>query len=128
MRLRSASAGSLHLVRMSRGRTRTLGPDARPIAVPDDVDAPGQVKAEGVVTLPTHVRWSGESKTYDLSNEQDRARVYEQVLREGTDDDVRAFIDVDELAEMWSALVLPPRVRRAWAGWFRRHRDLDLPC
>ena len=47
---------------------------------------------------------------------------------EKASDDVRAFIDVDELAEMWAALVLPPRVRRAWAGWFRRHRDLDLPC
>lgn len=113
---------------MARGRTRTLGPDARPIAVPEDVDSPVYVKAVGVVTLPAHVRWSGEPKTYDLSKPQDRARVYEQVLREGTDDDVRAFVEVDELAEMWDTLVLPRRVRRAWAGWFQRHRDLDLPC
>ena len=113
---------------MTRGRTRTLGPDARPIALPEDVDAPVYVKAVGVVTLPDHVRWSGVSKTYNLSDPQDRARVYEQVLREGTDDDVRTFIDVDDLAEMWAGLVLPPRVRRAWAEWFRRHRNLDLPC
>jgi hypothetical protein len=42
------------------------------------------------------VRWSGRPKTYDLDSRVDRLRVYEQVLREGTDD-VRRFIDIDEL-------------------------------
>ncbi|HLL92343.1 MAG TPA: hypothetical protein VK252_05330 [Solirubrobacteraceae bacterium] len=31
--------------------------------------------------------------TYDLDDPIDRARVYEQVLREGTEDDVRFYID-----------------------------------
>ena len=35
---------------------------------------------------------------YDLGTRSGRIRVYEQVLREGTEDDVRFFVDVDQLA------------------------------
>ena len=41
-----------------------------------------------------------------------RNRVYEQVLREGTADDVRHFIDVDLLLDLWDELILPPAVSR----------------
>jgi len=107
---------------------RTMGADPRPVAVPDDVDDPRHEKASGIVQLPLNVRWSGPPKTYDLDDSTDRARVYEQVLREGTDNDVRRFIDVDELEKLWDTLVLPARVRVAWAAWFRRHRGVDLAC
>jgi len=105
---------------------RTMGTDPRPVAVPDDVDDPRHEKASGVVQLPSNVRWSGPPKTYDLDDPIDRARVYEQVLREGTDDDVRRFIDVDVLEKLWGTLVVPARVRVVWATWFRRHRRVDL--
>jgi len=108
------------------GTSRTMGTDPRPVAVPDDVDDPRHVKAAGVVQLPTNVRWSGPPKTYDLDDPVDLARVYEQVLREGTDDDVRRFIDVDVLEKLWDTIVVPARVRIAWAEWFRRHRGVDL--
>lgn len=72
--------------------------------------------------LPHNVRWSGPPKTYDLDDPVDLARVYEQVLREGTDDDVRQFIDVDVLTQLWDTLVVPARVRTAWASWFQRRR------
>lgn len=49
------------------------------------------------------------------------------VRREGTEDDVRQFTDVAVLADQWDVLVLPPRVRRAWADWFRR-RGIKLSC
>lgn len=65
---------------------------------------------------------------YDLDDRADRRRVYEQVLREGDDDDVRRFVDVDQLLELWDELTLPSRVRREWAEWFRRHRGIDLAC
>jgi hypothetical protein len=56
-----------------------------------------------------------------LYDRADRARLYEQVLREGTEDDVRHYVDADQLRDLWDELVLPSYVRQAWAGWLRRH-------
>jgi hypothetical protein len=42
---------------------------------------------------------------------RDRISVYEQVLAEGTEDDVRWFIDVGQLVDLWDELVLSPHVR-----------------
>lgn len=106
---------------MAQTRTRTLGPAARPVAVPADLDNPSLPKASGRIELPPHIRWSGQPLTYDLNDRSDRARVYEQVLREGTVDDVRFFVDAERLLELWDELVLPPAVRRAWADWLQRH-------
>ncbi|MBI2168087.1 MAG: helix-turn-helix transcriptional regulator [Actinobacteria bacterium] len=105
-----------------------VGVAARPVSIPRDLDRYRGPKAEGKVVLPLHVRWSGPERTYDLADRRDRARVYEQVMREGLDDDVRRFVDVDEVIEMWDDLVLPRHVRRAWSDWVRRHRGLDLAC
>ena len=69
-----------------------------------------------------HVRWSGPALVYDLDDRADRVRVYEQVLREGTEDDVRFYVRSDELLVLWDELVLPPAVRSAWAPWLARHR------
>jgi hypothetical protein len=102
---------------MATTRTATLGPAARPAAVPAELGAGSAPKARGRVQLPLHVRWSGPPVTYDLNDRADRARVYEQVLREGTDDDVRFYVDEDHLLELWDELVLPPPVRAAWAPW-----------
>lgn len=113
---------------VAQTRSPDLGPAARPVAVPDDLDDPSAAKAAGRVELPFHIRWSGPRITYDLADRADRARVYEQVLREGTDQDVRFYVDADQLLELWDELVLPPTVRRAWAEWFRRHRHVRLEC
>lgn len=107
---------------MTHTRSTELGPAARPVAVPDDLADPTLPKARGRIELPLHIRWSGPAITYDLHDRADRARVYEQVLREGTEDDVRHYVDADQLRDLWDELVLPPSVRNAWAGWFRRHR------
>lgn len=107
---------------MAHTRTRELGPAARLVAVPEDLDDPSLPKAKGRVELPFHIRWSGPPITYDLDDRADQVRVYEQVLREGTEDDVRYYVDGNQLRELWGELVLPPSVRRAWADWLRRHR------
>ncbi len=107
---------------------RTTRALAQTPAVPEDLDATDTEKASGLVELPLHVRWSGPSRVYDLGDRKDRARVYEQVLREGNDDDVRRFIRVDDLIELWDELVLPRHVRRAWADWLERHRGVSVPC
>jgi hypothetical protein len=90
--------------------------------VPEDLEDAAVVKATGRIELPLHIRWSGPPISYDLADRADRARVYEQVLREGTEDDVRFYIDADQLRALWDELVLPPAVGRAWADWLRRHR------
>lgn len=107
---------------MAHTRTRELGPAARPVAVPDDFGKPFRPKASGRVELPLHIRWSGPTLSYDLDDRADRARVYEQVLREGTEDDVRFYVDADHLLDLWDDLVLPSPVRRAWTDWVERHR------
>ena len=68
--------------------------------------------------LPPHVCWSGRAD-YDLSDRRDRISAYEQVLTEGTDDDVRYFIDVEQLVGLWDELALSPPVRAVWDGWLR---------
>src|ERR1700677_4820929 len=107
---------------MARTRSLTLGPASRPGAVPDVVEESKLTKASAMVELPFHIRWSGPPLTYDLTDRADRARVYEQVLREGTAEDVRYFIEIDVLLYLWEDLVLPPTVRKAWAAWFKHHR------
>lgn len=94
---------------------------SRPVAIPDDVDDPNLVKASGQVELPHNVRWSPPFRSYDLADRKDRMRVYEQVLTEGTEDDVRFFIDVSELVRLWDDIVLSPHVREAWTVWLERN-------
>ena len=59
---------------------------------------------------------------YDLDDRGGRARVYEQVLREGTEKDVQFCIRLEKLADPFDELVLPPAVREAWAERLRRGR------
>lgn len=113
---------------MARTRNLELGPAARPISIPSDVDNDGVVKAAGRVELPFHIRWSGPPIVYDLGSRADRARVYEQVLREGTDDDISYFIDIDQLLDLWAELVIPVPVRQAWTAWFLLHRGVNVEC
>lgn len=77
------------------------------------------------VTLPLHLKWSGPTE-YDLSDPAQRRYVYEIVLREGGERDIRQFIDPDALLEMWDQLLIPPNVRTAWANWFRIRRGVQL--
>lgn len=107
------------------GRTGRESAVRRPPAIPGDLDDVSIDKAAGVVELPLHVQWSGR-RSYDLSDRADRARVYELVLREGTEDDVRRFVRLDELVELWDDLLLPAHVRAAWEQWLADRRV--VPC
>jgi hypothetical protein len=101
---------------------------SRPVALPDDIDAPGVEKSRGPVKLPQHVLWSGPERTWDLSDRRQRIQVYEMVPTEGTAEDVRRFIDVDELIYLSSDLWLAPHVRVAWSDHIYRLRGLRLAC
>jgi hypothetical protein len=105
-------------------RSSVLGPAARPIALPDRLDGP---TVAGEVLLPLNVCWSGRRR-FDLNNRSERARVYEQVLREGTTEDIERYVDADLLVDLWDEVVLPPPVAQAWAAWLRQHGYLDPGC
>jgi hypothetical protein len=81
-----------------------------------------------VVKLPLHIRWSSPAIQYDLTDPADLRRVYEQVLREGTEDDIQEFIDVEQVPELWDDLVLPQGVRRRWAHWLRDNLKVWVTC
>lgn len=113
---------------MASTRSSQVGPGTRPVAIPDDVDVPTSSKATGRVELPRHIRWSNPPVTYDLADRRDRLSVYEQVLTEGTEHDVRVFIDIDQLVDLWDDLVLSPHVRAAWETWLGGKGLLDVGC
>lgn len=99
----------------------------RPFALPERLDDLAGPKPAGVVRLPAHLSWS-QDRSFDLTRRPDRRRLYEQVLREGTLDDLRRYIDVDQLVGLWDELFLPAPVRRAWARLLNEQRGLNLEC
>jgi hypothetical protein len=101
-------------------------PTMPPRSIPEDIDL--CEKARGLVQLPHSIQWSGPRRWYDLDVLADRARVYEQVLREGTEQDIRRFIDVAELVAMWDELYLPAHVREVWRDWLARTRGVNVRC
>lgn len=72
-------------------------------------------QALGAVELALTLNWSQPGRVFRLSDRGDRARVYELVLREGSDADVLAYIDGALLGDLWDELVLPRAVRAAWS-------------
>lgn len=82
-------------------------------------------RALGSVTLPLHLNWSEPGRTSHLSDRGQRARVYEVVLREGTPDDIRSFIDGALLVDLWDELVLPRLLRSAWDPVIRNELGAD---
>jgi hypothetical protein len=65
-------------------------------------------------------------RVFDLRDPGQRRRLYEIVLREGRSEDVRRYLDPEQVAMMWDELVLPANVRDAWADYFERRRGLHL--
>lgn len=95
-------------------RVRPLG--RMPVAIPADIEDVSLPKASGVVTLPDHIAWS-PPYTYDLDDRRDLRRAYARVMTEGLDADVRYYIDVGTLVEVWDELYLAPHVRKRWGAW-----------
>ena len=80
------------------------------------------------VELPLTLNWSQPGRVFRLSDRGDRARVYEFVLREGSDGDALAYIDGALLVDLWDELVLPRAVRAAWSPLIDQVRGVvDVP-
>ena len=101
------------------GYRQGVGFVTKAVALPDDVASPGIPKASGVVRLPRRVHWWEPFRAYDLDDPLDRQAVYREVLDNGTPDDVRWFIDVEKLVEMWDRVVLPSHIVSVWEPWLR---------
>jgi hypothetical protein len=110
---------------MVSSRSSDLGPASRPVAIPDDFATSTENKASGIIRLPNRIRWSSPDLTFDMNIASDRHRVYELVLVEGSEEDVRHYVRLDELIVVWGDIFLPAYVRRAWQDWFDvRHIDV----
>ena len=86
----------------------------RPVFVPNRLWRLSIREAFTSVTLPLGLNWSRPGAVFELSDRRQRARCYEIVLREGTPDDLRRYIDGALLIDIWPDLVLPRELRAAW--------------
>ena len=91
------------------------GARGRPVLVPNRLPRLEPEQALAAVELPLALNWSQPGRTFRLTDRNDRARVYELVLREGGAADIMRYIDGVLLADLWSELVLPRDVRAAWS-------------
>jgi DNA-binding XRE family transcriptional regulator len=90
------------------------GARGRVVVVPTGLPRLDVDRALARVVLPLHLNWSSPGRGFDLRDRRQRALVYEMVLREGTPEDVLAYIDGVLLVDLWDELVLPRDVRTAW--------------
>jgi hypothetical protein len=106
-------------------RSSTQGPASRPVAIPSGFDTSNDAKAQGEVQLPIHIWWSEPKRAFDLRSPRDRIRMYELVLSEGDEDDVRFYVRFDDLRTLWRQLFLPRHVREAWQRAYPQLRSID---
>ncbi len=93
----------------------------RPYAVPralEELAGP----AGGIVTLPGWLDWSPR-RSYDLSDPAALRVMYEQVIQEGREQDLKAYLNADLLVRVWPELILPMRVRLLWESRFTWLQD-----
>ncbi len=83
-------------------------------------------QALAAVELSLTLNWSQPGRVFRLSDRSDRARVYELVLREGSEADVLAYVDGALLVDLWDELVLPRVVRAAWSPVIERVRAVQV--
>lgn len=70
------------------------------------------VPSDARVRLPTKLDWSRPDKPLlDLADTRLRASVYAQILDEGTEADIRFWIDPDALIELWPEVPVARRLR-----------------
>lgn len=74
---------------------------------------------EGTVSLPLHLCWSGPTR-YDVTQFNQRLRLYQIVIAEGEVDDLQAFLDAGHLMTVWPMLrrLLHQRYVRPWEERF----------
>lgn len=88
-------------------------------------ERPSSAPVTGLIDLPLHIWWSGtETPQLDLAQPGDRRFAYEQILANGTADDVEAFIHPEQLVADWDDLFLTAAVAELWVPWYEEHSEL----
>jgi hypothetical protein len=98
---------------------RTIEPRgyAKPVVVAERLDLLSG-PTSGVVELPRHLQWSGNSR-YNLDEPGRIVDLYRTVINEAaTPDDLHAYLDMATLVALWPSMWLPAAVRRAWGSRF----------
>lgn len=90
------------------------GQAGRQYRVPDRLPRLPVEDAFAAVMLPVALNWSQPGREFRLASRADRARLYEIVLQEGSDQDIETYIDGALLIDLWEHLVLPQDLRCAW--------------
>ncbi|MCZ4275133.1 helix-turn-helix transcriptional regulator [Rhodococcoides yunnanense] len=90
------------------------GTRGRVYRVPTSLPRLPVAEALATVVLPLDLNWSSPGREFRLADRVERARLYENVLREGRPEDVLRYIDGVLLVDVWTELVLPRDVRTAW--------------
>ena len=86
-------------------RSSRIGPESRPVDIPDDLLG-NVTKASGIVRLPNHIFWSGDP--LDLTSLTSRIGFGSMNWSsEGNGDDIRFYVDPEELVNLWPRLFLP---------------------
>jgi len=86
----------------------------RPIELPEGRWTP-VVPLDLVVTLPVHLDWSPRQGPWDMGDPDQRAGLYAQVLDEGRPEDIRVWVDPDELVELWPNVPVARHMQEAVA-------------
>jgi hypothetical protein len=96
--------------------------ERKPVVVADRLSQlVGPVR--GMVTLPSHLDWSGHP-VYDLEDPKRLVTMYKVVLQEAQSvDDLVRWLNGERLAAEWAGMYLPPKVRRLWEARFPQLGD-----
>jgi hypothetical protein len=101
----------------ANAKPRSSYADRKPRAIVDDLDSL-MGPTDGIVELPVTLDWSPK-KRYNVSDVDDRLRMYEAVLNEAFNPrDLQDFLNGDLLIEAWPELLVPKRIRARWESVF----------
>jgi hypothetical protein len=96
---------------------------AKPVVVPDRLELLGG-PVTGVVSLPRHLKWSGNPH-YDLGQPGRVADLYRAVINEAAvPTDLHTYLERDTLLRLWPTMWLPIAIRNEWEAHFPELAEL----
>jgi hypothetical protein len=85
----------------------------RPFVVPGSEDEL-QGPATGMIGLPRRIAWNIDP-FFDIDDPRQAVAAYDRLLSDGTEDDIREFVNTTVLQRIWPQLHISAIVRKYWA-------------